>query len=77
MWMSESRIKEEKQRAERLSANINSYGSYIEIAHPAGLQDEPGTHCDIYFDRLTSVTRRPVYRPHSVEIIVSGREDSQ
>jgi hypothetical protein len=73
--MSESRIKEEKQRAERISANINSYSSCIEIAHPAGLQDKPGTHDDIYLDRLTSVTRQPVYRPHSVEITVSGGED--
>jgi hypothetical protein len=57
--MSESRIKEEKQRAERISANINSYSSCIEIAHPAGLQDEPGTYGDIYLNRRTSVTQRP------------------
>src|ERR1700732_254859 len=28
----------------------------------------------MYLDRLTCVTRQPVYRPHSVEITVSGRE---
>ena len=54
--MSESRIKEEKQRAERSSTNINSYSSNIEIAHLAGLQDERGTPGDIYLDRRTGVT---------------------
>jgi hypothetical protein len=57
--MSESRINEEKQLAERFSANINSYSSYIEIAHPAGLQDELGTPGDLCLDRLTSVTWQP------------------
>jgi hypothetical protein len=47
----------------------------IETAYLAGLLDDPGTHGAIYLDRLTSVTRQPVYRPHSVEITVSGGED--
>jgi hypothetical protein len=57
--MSESRIKQVKQLAERFSTNNNSYNSYIEIAHLAGFQDEPGTQSDIYLDRLTGVTRQP------------------
>ena len=71
--MSGSRIKKKNSWLKEFS-DINSYSSYNEIAHLAGLQDEPGTHGDIYLDRRTSVTGRR-YRPRSVEITVFGGKE--